>query len=157
MFSGLYFNMFQPSGSSPSQHNRLPFYLAYLNKPSLGVEINFSRWIERVCYRWDYTIKFMDYGKCCLWKCSMDLPIALAMQASYRICKQQTNLIMYRPYLQCRCLIYWKQWVFCIDKQGSSENDGRSDVYDRPEFKVLSNCCYPNCCQSNCSNFEKEL
>ena len=24
-------------------------------------------------------------------------------------------------------------------KQGSSENDGRSDVYDRSEFKVISN------------------
>ena len=24
-------------------------------------------------------------------------------------------------------------------KQGSSENDGRSDVYDRSEFKIISN------------------
>ena len=28
-------------------------------------------------------------------------------------------------------------------KQESSENDGRSDVYDRSEFKVVSNCSYP--------------
>ena len=26
-------------------------------------------------------------------------------------------------------------------KQGSSENDGRSDVNDRFEFKIVSNCC----------------
>ena len=26
-------------------------------------------------------------------------------------------------------------------QQGYSENDGRSDVYDRSEFKVISNCC----------------
>ena len=26
-------------------------------------------------------------------------------------------------------------------KQGSSENDGRSDVYDRLYLKVISNCC----------------
>ena len=35
-------------------------------------------------------------------------------------------------------------------KQGSSENDGRSDVYDRLEFMVISNCCYNNCCRTNC-------
>ena len=38
-------------------------------------------------------------------------------------------------------------------KQGSSENDGRSDVYDRSEFKVISNCCYTNCCRTNCGHF----
>ena len=38
-------------------------------------------------------------------------------------------------------------------KQGSSENDGWSDVYDHLEFKIISNCCYPNCCPTNCSNF----
>ena len=38
-------------------------------------------------------------------------------------------------------------------KQGSSENDGRSDVFDRSEFKVISNCCYNNCCRTNCSSF----
>ena len=42
-------------------------------------------------------------------------------------------------------------------KQGSSENDGRSDVYDRSEFKVVSNCCYSNCGHANCGNFEKEF
>ena len=34
-------------------------------------------------------------------------------------------------------------------KKGSSENDARSDVYDCSEFKVVSNCCYPNCCCTN--------
>ena len=38
-------------------------------------------------------------------------------------------------------------------KQGSSENDGRSDVIDRSEFMVISNCCYNNCCRTNCSHF----
>ena len=38
-------------------------------------------------------------------------------------------------------------------KQGSSEDDGISDVYDRSEFKVNSNCCYNNCCCTNCGNF----
>ena len=38
-------------------------------------------------------------------------------------------------------------------QQGSSENDGRSDVYDRSEFKVISSCCYNNCCRTNCSHF----
>ena len=37
---------------------------------------------------------------------------------------------------------------FC--QQGSSENGGRSDVYDRSELKVISNCCYTNCCCTNC-------
>ena len=27
----------------------------------------------------------------------------------------------------------------------SAKNDGRSNVDDQSEFKVLSNCCYPNC------------
>ena len=40
-------------------------------------------------------------------------------------------------------------------EQGSSENDGRSDVYDRSEFKVISNCCYNNCCRTNCSHFTR--
>ena len=40
-----------------------------------------------------------------------------------------------------------------LKKQGSSENDGRSDVYDRSEFKVISNCSYNNCCRTNCSHF----
>ena len=39
------------------------------------------------------------------------------------------------------------------DKQGSSENDGRSDVTDCSEFMVISNCCYNNCCRTNCSHF----
>ena len=38
-------------------------------------------------------------------------------------------------------------------QQGSSENDGRSEIYDRSEFKVISNCCYNNCCCTNCSHF----
>ena len=38
-------------------------------------------------------------------------------------------------------------------KQGSSENDGRSDVYDHSEFKVISNWCYTNCCRNNCGHF----
>ena len=38
-------------------------------------------------------------------------------------------------------------------KQGSSENDWRSDLYDCLEFKIVSNCCYPNCCRTNCGNF----
>ena len=29
----------------------------------------------------------------------------------------------------------------------SAKNDGRSNVDDQSEFKVLSNCCYPNCGQ----------
>ena len=40
-----------------------------------------------------------------------------------------------------------------LHEQGSSENDGRSDVYDCSEFKVISNCCYNNCCHTNCSHF----
>ena len=40
-----------------------------------------------------------------------------------------------------------------VMKQGSSENDGRSNVYDRSEFKVIYNWCYPNCCLVNaCTN-----
>ena len=38
-------------------------------------------------------------------------------------------------------------------KQGSSENDDRSDVYDHSEFKVISNCCYNNCCRTHCGHF----
>ena len=45
----------------------------------------------------------------------------------------------------------WYQWLWM--KQGSSDNDGRSDVYDRLEDKVISNCCYNNCCRTNCSHF----
>ena len=37
--------------------------------------------------------------------------------------------------------------------QGSSENDGRSDVYDHLEFKIVSNCCYPNCSRTYCGHF----
>ena len=33
------------------------------------------------------------------------------------------------------------------------ENDGTSDVYDRLEFMIVSNCSYPNCCRTNCCNF----
>ena len=40
-----------------------------------------------------------------------------------------------------------------VGKQGSSENDGRSNVYDCSEFKVISNCCYTNCCRTNCGHF----
>ena len=40
-----------------------------------------------------------------------------------------------------------------LQKQGSSENDGISDVYDRSEFKVISNCCYTNCCRTNFGYF----
>ena len=39
-----------------------------------------------------------------------------------------------------------------LNKQGSSENDGRSDVFYCSEFKVISNCCYTNCCRTNCGN-----
>ena len=38
-------------------------------------------------------------------------------------------------------------------KQGSSENDGRSDVNNRLEFKIVSYCCYPKCCRTNCGHF----
>ena len=43
-------------------------------------------------------------------------------------------------------------------EQGSSKNDGRSDVYDRSELLVISsccytNCCYPICCHTKCGNF----
>ena len=38
-------------------------------------------------------------------------------------------------------------------KQGSSENDGRSDVYDRLNIKIVANCCYPNCSHTNCGHF----
>ena len=37
-----------------------------------------------------------------------------------------------------------------VNKQGSSENDGISNVYDSSELKVISNCCYTNCCFPNC-------
>ena len=40
-----------------------------------------------------------------------------------------------------------------VKKQGSSENDGRSDVYDHLEFKIVSNCCYLNCSRTNCGHF----
>ena len=39
------------------------------------------------------------------------------------------------------------------NKQGSSENDGRSNVYNRSELKVISNCYYTNCCRTTCGNF----
>ena len=42
-----------------------------------------------------------------------------------------------------------------IYEQGSSENDGRSDVNDHLELRNVSNCCYPNCCRTNCSHFLK--
>ena len=38
-------------------------------------------------------------------------------------------------------------------KQGSSENDGRSDVYDCSEFKIVSNCGYPNRSRTYFGNF----
>ena len=40
------------------------------------------------------------------------------------------------------CLYQNPKQVLNKFKQGSSENDGRSDVYDRSDFKVISNCCY---------------
>ena len=40
-------------------------------------------------------------------------------------------------------------------QQGSSENDGRSDVNDRFGFKIVSNCCYPNSSHTNCGHFVK--
>ena len=42
--------------------------------------------------------------------------------------------------------------VYFIE-QGSSENDGRSDVYDHLELKIVSYCCYPNCSHTNCGHF----
>ena len=38
-------------------------------------------------------------------------------------------------------------------QQGSSENDGRSKVYGRLKFKIVSSCCYPNCSRTNCGHF----
>ena len=32
-------------------------------------------------------------------------------------------------------------------------DDGSLDVIDHSEFKIVSNCCYPNCCRTNCGNF----
>ena len=37
-------------------------------------------------------------------------------------------------------------FVVSLLKKGSSENDRRSNVYDRLEFKIVFNCCYPNYC-----------
>ena len=42
-----------------------------------------------------------------------------------------------------------------FNKQGSVENDGRSNIDDRSEFKIVSDCCYLNCCHADCGNFEK--
>ena len=39
------------------------------------------------------------------------------------------------------------------NKQGSLENDGRSNVYDHSEFKVISSCCHTNCCRTKCGHF----
>ena len=38
-------------------------------------------------------------------------------------------------------------------QQGSSDKDGRSNVYGCSEIKIVSNCCYPNSCRTNCSHF----
>ena len=59
----------------------------------------------------------------------------------------------FSPSLTCMVTALWcayHNWPF---KQGSSENDGRSDVYYCSEFKVISNYCYNNCCCTNCSDF----
>ena len=48
-------------------------------------------------------------------------------------------------------LLIW--FIGEVSQQGSSENDGRSDVYTRSELKVISNCSFNNCCCTNCSNF----
>ena len=55
-------------------------------------------------------------------------------------------------YISYFCVIFNKmKLIHCfLHKQGSSENDGISDVHDYSEFKVLSNCCYTNCCYPNC-------
>ena len=43
-----------------------------------------------------------------------------------------------------------KSWAL---QQGSWENDGISDVSEHLEFKIVSNCCYPNCSRTNCRHF----
>ena len=48
---------------------------------------------------------------------------------------------------------FLEYFIWVHQQQGSSENDGRSNVYDRLEFMVISNCCYNNCCCTNCSHF----
>ena len=43
----------------------------------------------------------------------------------------------------------------CRFKQGSSEKDGRYNVNDCSEFKIVSNCFYPECCCTNFITFVK--
>ena len=38
-------------------------------------------------------------------------------------------------------------------KQGLSEHDGRSVVYDHLELQVIYNYCHTNCCCNNCGHF----
>ena len=63
---------------------------------------------------------------------------------TYWICRSLKIIIIQTERIMCLYINY---------KQVSSENEGRSDVYDRSEFKVISNCCYTNCCHTNCGNF----
>ena len=46
----------------------------------------------------------------------------------------------------------YNEWNF-LAYQGSSDNDVRSNVYDRTEFMIVSNCCYLNCCFAKCVHF----
>ena len=48
------------------------------------------------------------------------------------------DLVIMRPGVAGAVL----QTALSFIKQGSSENDVRSDVYDRSDFKVIFNCCY---------------
>ena len=53
------------------------------------------------------------------------------------------NKIYYKEISNFYPIISTKKVEARIYKLGSSEN-GRSKVYDCLEFKVVSNCCYPN-------------
>ena len=81
------------------------------------------------------------------------------LQTAVSLSFNHTILFGNFTYWRCRSLkiiIIETERIMCLYvnyKQGSSENDVTSDVCDRSELKVISNCCYTNCCRTNCNNF----
>ena len=92
-------------------------------------------------------------------------PVFHQFQANTHVLSLFTHVLLYLLILpifwlhdDLRDSVYIGFFIICnttklihcfLHKQGSSENDGRSDVHYCSEFKVFSNCSYTNCCYPN--------
>ena len=59
-------------------------------------------------------------------------------------------LVLHRAYSLYGEMALWNE-------QGSSEANGRSNVSDQSEIKVVSSYCYPNCCFTTYGHVVKKL